>query len=244
MEDGKIKRFHKECNELAFTFDVVNLIKSFQWFRIHEKRVENFIMRSHIRATNEKLMQHRFHCHRYFLLWRRQQHKHRLLIVLKELTNRFPIAPQQKKRRNVESSLEFLHIHNHFGRSDFHRRILWKQIRLQNRFHFEDQKLIERGIGFQESQIDKEMISRRELLRRFFDDQSTFRALFCRLPNTFLQDVRFGFRWNERRNVLEAHSVFNAESFFVIGCDVEEISIDEGGDHSTRPDIHAFRILR
>lgn len=30
MEDGKIKRFHKECNEFTFTFDVVNLIKSFQ----------------------------------------------------------------------------------------------------------------------------------------------------------------------------------------------------------------------
>ena len=138
MEDGKIKRFHKEWNEFTFTFDVINLIKAFQCFCVHEKGVEHFIMRSHIRATDEELMQHSFHRHRYFLLRRRQQHKERLLIVFKELANRFPIAPHQKKRRDVESSLEFLHIHNHFGRSDFHGRILWKQIRLQNRFHFED----------------------------------------------------------------------------------------------------------
>ena len=88
------------------------------------------------------------------------------------------------------------------------------------------------------------MISRRELLRRFLDDQSTFKALFNRLPNTLLQNVRFGFRGNERRHVLEAHSVLNAESFLVIGSDVEEICINKGRDHMPRPDIHAFRILR
>ena len=153
MENRQIERFHDERNQLSLALLVVNLVKPFQRFWIRQKRVEHFIVRTGIRSTEEKLMQHCLHRIRHFLLRRRQQHNERLLVVLQKRADRLPVAPQQQKRRNADSSLELLHVQNHLGRFDLHRRVLRKQIRLQHRLRFAHQKLIEGRIRLQNSQV-------------------------------------------------------------------------------------------